>query len=77
MKELIETWKINNRINLYLLEAIDENHLEDVSASKGRNVREQFAHMHNVRLMWLKVSSPELFNEQIKIEKGNKLLRMS
>jgi len=51
MKELIETWEINNRINLYLLEAIDEAYLKDVSASKGRNVGEQFAHIHNVRLM--------------------------
>ena len=75
MKELIETWKINNRINLYLLEAINENHLSDISASKGRNVGEQFAHIHNVRLMWLKVASPELFNEQTKIEKGNKITK--
>ena len=36
MKELIETWHINNRINLYLLDAIDEKNLTDLSASKGR-----------------------------------------
>jgi uncharacterized damage-inducible protein DinB len=69
MKELIETWHINNRINLYLLDAIDEKNLTCISASKGRNVGEQFAHIHNVRLMWLKVSSPDLLEELTKVEK--------
>ena len=69
MKDLIETWDIHNRINLYLLDAIDEKHLPDISASKGRTVGEQFAHIHNVRLMWLKAASPELFATQAKIEK--------
>ena len=56
MKELIETWNINNRINIYLLNAINEEYLKDISASKGRTVGEQFAHMHNVRLMWFKAA---------------------
>jgi uncharacterized damage-inducible protein DinB len=67
---LTETWQINNRINLYLLGAIEENHLGDSPASKGRNVGEQFAHMHNVRLMWIKVSAPDLMKDLEKIEKG-------
>lgn len=69
MKELVETWAINNRINLYLLNAIDEKYLPDISASKGRSVGEQFAHMHNVRLMWLKAAMPGLLGGQTKIEK--------
>ena len=69
MKEIIETWHINNRINLYLLDAIEEAHLSDIASSKGRSVGEQFAHLHNVRLMWLKVSMPELLNDQAKIDK--------
>src|SRR3569833_2802338 len=68
--QLIETWHIHNRINLYLLNAIDEAHLTDVSASKGRNTGEQFAHIHNVRLMWLKASAPELLEGLTKLEKG-------
>ena len=43
---------------LKTLESIDEAHLKDVSASKGRTVGEQFAHMHRVRMMWLKVAEP-------------------
>jgi uncharacterized damage-inducible protein DinB len=75
MKELIETWNINNRINLYLVDAIDEKHLTDLSASKGRNVGEQFAHIHNVRLMWLEASAPDLLESQTKIEKGTKITK--
>ncbi|MEZ4825028.1 MAG: DinB family protein [Bacteroidia bacterium] len=67
---LLETWQIHNRINLYLLDAIAEEHLPDVSASKGRNVAEQFAHIHNVRLMWLKVADPSLMDGLDKLEKG-------
>ena len=75
MKELIETFQIHNRINIYLLDAIDETHLNDLSSSKGRNVGEQFAHIHNVRLMWLKAAAPELLNDLEKIEKENKLTK--
>jgi len=67
--QLLETWEIHNRINLFLLDAIAPECLSDVSASKGRNAGEQFAHLHNVRLMWLQVAAPDLFKKQKKIEK--------
>lgn len=76
MKEhLLETWKIHNNINLYLLESLQENHLTDVSASKGRSVGAQFSHVHNVRLMWLKASSPDLLEGLQKIEEPEKMSR--
>ncbi len=68
-KQLSETFSINHRINLYLLEAITDEHLKDISASKGRNVGEQFAHIHNVRIMWLKAAASELLHGLDKIEK--------
>jgi uncharacterized damage-inducible protein DinB len=70
-KQLLETWDVHNRVNLYLLDAVAPEHLEDVSASKGRSVGEQFAHMHNVRLMWLKQAAPELLGELKKVERGD------
>jgi len=73
MKEQIDTWHINNRINLYLLDAIDENYMTDISASKGRKVGEQFAHLHNVRMMWLKAAAPELLKGLLKIDKEIKI----
>lgn len=79
--QLYDTWEINNRINLYLLDAIAEEHLSDAMTSKGRSAGEQFAHIHNVRLMWLKVAQPDLLKGQEKIEKENahnkKLLQRS
>jgi uncharacterized damage-inducible protein DinB len=67
--QIVDTWDINNRINLYLLEAIPPDALNDISASKGRTVAQQLAHLHNVRLMWLKASAPELMQGLEKIEK--------
>ena len=66
--QLIETWQINNRIDLYLLDAISEGYLADTLASKGRDVGKQFAHIHNVRLMWLKTAAPDLNATQTKVE---------
>src|SRR5712691_11335980 len=79
--QFLETWNIHNRINLYLLEAIEPATLGSYSASKGRSVGEQFAHLHNVRLMWLKATAPGLLKGLEKIEKDGapdkKLLRKS
>ena len=78
---LVETWQIHDRINLYLLDAVDDASLDSFSASKGRSVGQQFAHIHNVRLMWLKTAAPELTKNLTKVEndqaKDRKLLRKS
>ena len=68
-EQLLDTWNIHARINLYMLDAIAPKAFSGVSASKGRSVGEQFAHIHNVRLMWLKSASPELLEGLEKIEK--------
>ncbi len=79
-EQLLDTWNIHNRVNLYMLDAIAPEALGGVAASKGRSVGEEFAHMHNVRLMWLKSAAPELMEGQEKIEKeqsGDKALLLS
>src|ERR1041384_528672 len=68
-EHILDTWYLHNRINLYLLNAIKEEELTSQLSSKGRNVAEQFAHVHNVRLMWLQQSGPELLEGLAKIEK--------
>ncbi|HEX3248218.1 MAG TPA: DinB family protein [Pyrinomonadaceae bacterium] len=81
MNALVETWQIHDRINLYLLDAVDPASLDSHSASKGRSVGEQFAHLHNVRLMWLKSAAPDLLQGLSKIENDHanekELLRKS
>jgi len=69
--QVIETWEIHNRINLYLLDAIDTDGLKAQSPAKGRTVGELWAHLHNVRLMWLKPAAPELLKTLNKIEKAD------
>jgi uncharacterized damage-inducible protein DinB len=80
-EQFLETWEIHNRINLYLLDATEPASLSSLSASRGRTVGEQFAHIHNVRLMWLKSAAPDLLAGLTKIEKeqalDKKLLRRS
>ena len=78
-QQFLETWEIHNRINLYLLDAVEPAARVSLSTSKGRTVGEQFAHLHNVRLMWLKSAAPDLLKSLPKIEKeqagDKKLLR--
>ncbi len=60
-EQLTETFAINNRVNLYLLDGIPEEHLPDVyTGGKGRSAGRQWAHLHDVRMMWLKAAAPEL-----------------
>ena len=67
--QVLETWDIHNRINLYVLDAIESEGLKNQSPAKGRTVGELWAHLHNVRLMWLKPTAPELSKSLNKIEK--------
>jgi uncharacterized damage-inducible protein DinB len=67
-EQLIETWHINQRINQRLLDAIPPEALADTPVGmSGRSVRAIFAHLHNVRLMWLEEIGPQQFSTQTKI----------
>jgi uncharacterized damage-inducible protein DinB len=66
--QLIETWAIHNRINLYMLDAIPVDALDAALPTKSRTVYDLFAHIHNVRLLWLKSASPELLKGLNKLE---------
>lgn len=74
-EQLVDTWDIHNRINLYLLDAVPDVALDAQLADKGfGSVYKQFAHMHNVRLLWLKAAAPELMTglEKLEAETGTK-----
>ncbi|MEP6789082.1 MAG: DinB family protein [Acidobacteriota bacterium] len=80
-QQLIETWQINSRLDLYLLDAIKAEHLDDLLVSKGRNLGSRFIHIHNVRLMWLAAAMPEALADVEKMdpkqEIGKELLNTS
>lgn len=68
MEELVQTWEINARLNPFLLGGIQDGGL----AVKGENskcVLDHFAHIHNVRLMWLKAAAPDLMDGCNKLDK--------
>jgi uncharacterized damage-inducible protein DinB len=65
--QLVETWQIHDRINRYLLDAIAEDHL-GAALAKSRTVSDLFAHIHNVRLLWLKSAAPDLLKGLGKLE---------
>lgn len=67
---LLETWAINGRVVLYVLDAAAEAGLTGSGATRGRSVSEMFAHIHNVRLMWLQSAAPDLSGNLAKLEKG-------
>ncbi len=80
-EQLIETWNVQNRINLCMLDALKPAALGSKPPSKGRNAGQMFAHMHSVRLIWLKSANPALLDGLDQIEKeqsaDKELLRRS
>ncbi len=66
--QLVDTWNIHCRINLYLLDAIPAEALEGTAGGKGRSAGAMFAHIHNARLMWLELT-PGLLKGLEKIPK--------
>jgi uncharacterized damage-inducible protein DinB len=59
--ELIEAWRTNHRINLFLIARIsDEGMRCTLSQRGGRNVVRQFCHLHNVRFWHLEARARDL-----------------
>jgi uncharacterized damage-inducible protein DinB len=67
-EHIVETWNIHDRINRYLLNAIPDDAIGASMAPKHRTVYQLFAHIHNVRLMWLKAAAPDLMKGLSKLE---------
>ncbi len=56
---LLTAWATNNRINAYLIRAVPDM-VWRMKPAQGRDIASIAAHIHNVRLMWLKSTSPKL-----------------
>src|ERR1700704_3315272 len=55
---LLNAFNTNDRINHYLIDSLArEAWMAKPPAGKGRSIPQIVAHMHNVRIMWLKASA--------------------
>ena len=52
-KDIVDTWIMNNKVTLYLLENIETKWLSAKLDGKGRTIGEQFIHINNIRSMWI------------------------
>jgi uncharacterized damage-inducible protein DinB len=71
-EQLLETWLIHNRVNLYMLDGIQAAALTGTSVSGGRSVGAIFAHIHNIRLAWIEPATPHLMKSLTKIPTRSK-----
>ncbi|GGI56964.1 DinB family protein [Winogradskyella haliclonae] len=71
--QILKTWNIHNSMNLKLIEGIDQEYLDDYYEKGERNVGQQFNHIIEVRLQWLKELFPKdsLSFEKIVKQGGN------
>lgn len=63
---LLEAFKTNNRINQYLIDNLPPaSWTAKPPDGKGRTIAAIVAHMHNVRVMWLKAAKADEIPEQL------------
>lgn len=63
---LLNAFDTNNRINAYLIENLPaETWTAKPHDGKGRTIAAIVAHMHNVRVMWLKAAKADKIPEQL------------
>jgi uncharacterized damage-inducible protein DinB len=58
---LVESYAVNERMNQILLDHLDPAAWRGkLSGKRGRTIADIFAHVHNVRRKWLRLSAPHL-----------------
>jgi uncharacterized damage-inducible protein DinB len=58
LNQLVESWRINNRVTLKLIEALSDEALHaTLSKRGGRDVARQLTHVHEVRTSWAEMTS--------------------
>jgi uncharacterized damage-inducible protein DinB len=73
-QQIIETWYINNRVNLMLIDAINAEGMKcTLSKRGGRNVALQFAHIHNNRIYRFEKYAKDLLKGQSRIDPNIKV----
>jgi len=68
-EQIIETWHINNRVHLMLIDAISDEGLHCTLSKRGGGTpAKQFTHLHNLRLWRLDKVDKDLLKGQSKID---------
>lgn len=58
--QLVEAWEMGHEANLFVIDNLTPAMLKASYAPRTRTVASQFAHMHNVRLRWLKYAARDV-----------------
>lgn len=57
---MLETYAVNDRMNQLILEHLDPKAWRAKPPGRARTIAAIFAHMHNIRRKWLRLSAPHL-----------------
>lgn len=75
-EQLPDTWEINQRMNLLLINNTSDTGMQKtLSIRGGRSIFQQWVHIHNVRMQWLEVCTKDIFlqytvlNKDIPVDK--------
>ena len=76
-QQIIETWFINNRVNLMLIDAIGNEGMNcTLSKRGGRNIALQFAHIHNNRIYRFENYAKELLKGESRMDPEGKVTKI-
>lgn len=68
--QLLDTWTINHRMNLLVINnTTDEGMQKTLSSRGGRSIFQQWTHVHQVRLKWLEVCARDILAKQSALDK--------
>ena len=70
-QSLAEIWRLNNRINLRLLDGLTDQQLSAVLLPRGKAVTSYFAHIHMARFYWLQRRASGLAKRLKKVPAGS------
>ncbi len=69
-EQLIETWRINQRMNQLLFNnTTDEGFSKTLSGRGGRTIFQQWVHVHNVRIQWLEICAKDIATDYTVLNK--------
>lgn len=69
LAEIIETWQINNRVNQMIIAKLGQGDFLHTLSPRGRNVGQQFIHLHNIRLARVQYGGKDIYDSSLLLDK--------